>query len=229
MKEPKAKSLLKKGKIKEFDEYVRKILRKFCTTVIKWAGVKYEVRGLENIPTDRAVVFVSNHQSNLDPLLLVAALDKPYAALAKIELSKLPVVPTWMGFLRCVFVDRDNIRASVLSMKKSVEVVKSGYSMTVFPEGTRSGSAELAEFKAGAYKIAEKAKSDIVPVCINGAYSIMKRGSMKIHGGNVLVEILPPIRLSEMAKAQIKQLPETTKQMIKERIEIYENEKSSRN
>mgnify|MGYP002226765821 CR=1 FL=1 len=115
--------------------------------------------------------FVGNHRSYYDIPILLTALDAPHGILAKEELEKIPLLNRWMKLLGCVFVKRDDIRASVKALNDATAIVESGRSFVIFPEGTRYKGEEggAGEFKAGAFRIAIKTGVPVVPVAISGA------------------------------------------------------------
>ncbi|MEG2144103.1 MAG: lysophospholipid acyltransferase family protein, partial [Oscillospiraceae bacterium] len=95
---------------------------------------------------------------------------------------------------------------SLSAIKKAVEVTESGYSMAIFPEGTRSKGHKMGEFKSGAFRVAEKAKLPIVPLAIDGTYKIMEANGNFIKAGRVTLTILPPILTESMDRAEIREL-----------------------
>ena len=171
---------------------------------------------LENIPKDTACVFVGNHRSYYDIPLLLASLDKPHGILAKEELEKIPLLNRWMKLLGCVFVQRDDLRASVRALNDATAIVESGKSFVIFPEGTRYKGEEggAGEFKAGAFRIAVKTGAPVVPVAITGARALFENNGNLCHPGSVHIKVLPPIRTAGMSKAEQKQLPDAVRQAI---------------
>ena len=141
-------------------------------------------------------------------------LDRPHALVAKVETDRIPLVRTWMRLLDCVFIDRDNARKSMEAMNKAGELVKSGKSVVVFPEGTRSKGDQMGEFKAGAFRIASKVGADVVPVAIDGSYKIMEANGGLMKPAHVNVTILPPVPTAGLDRAQLKQLPEQVAGLI---------------
>ena len=121
-----------------------------------------------------------------------------------------------MKLLGCVFVQRDDVRASVRALNDATAIVESGRSFIIFPEDTRYKVEEggAGEFKAGAFRIAVKTGAPVVPVAISGA-----RGLFEVHGnratpGTVYVRVLPPIQTAGMSRAEQKQLPDAVRQTI---------------
>lgn len=170
------------------------------------SGSTVQVEGMENIPNDTAVLFVSNHQGNFDIPILLGFIDKPKGFIAKMELEKLPVISIWMNYMKCVFMDRDDVRQSLRAINKGAEYLKEGYSLVVFPEGTRSKGPVPGEFKAGSFKLAVKAGVPIVPVTINGSYKIMEQQGIWIRPAVVEVKIAPPIYAEDYRGKDIKEV-----------------------
>jgi 1-acyl-sn-glycerol-3-phosphate acyltransferase len=208
------KVLDKQGKETKRIEVVHKVASIWARSVVNLSGAKIIVEGLENIPKG-PVVFIGNHQGNFDIPILISFIDKPKAFIAKLETSKLPFVASWMREMRCVFMDRKDIRQSITAINQGVEYLKEGYSMVIFPEGTRSGSKEMGEFKAGSFKLATKSGVPIVPVAINGSYNIMGKKSLLVKPAEVKVTILKPIDTAKLSKEEIKNLHDKVYEEIK--------------
>ena len=184
--------------------------------VLNVTGVQLVVEGLENIPKDTPCVFVGNHRSYYDIPLLLAGLDAPHGILAKEELGKIPLLNRWMKLLGCVFVKRDDVRASVKALNDATAIVQSGKSFIIFPEGTRYKGEEggAGEFKNGAFRIAVKTGAPVVPVAISGARALFEAHGNRAVPGPVRIRVLPPIRTAGMSKAEQKQLPDAVRQTI---------------
>ena len=129
--------------------------------------------------------------------MLVKYIEKPKAFIAKKELARIPVLKGWMEAMNCVLIDRDNARDSIRSIKEGVSVLKAGYSLVLYPEGTRSKDGSLGEFKSGGLRLATKSKVDVVPVTIDGTKDIMQRDSIIIKPAKVKVIISPPIKTAD--------------------------------
>lgn len=218
-----AKRLKKKGD-ERYLKYLNRQYERAMKKIPKILGAKIEVTGEENIIRDRAVIYVSNHQSYPDPIFIFEPLGFICPVLCKKEILKIPVLSTWLKVFDCVFIDREDARSSVQSLKEAAELISNGKSMIIFPEGTRSYGYELGEFKAGAFKVAEKTRVPIVPVRLHNACDIMRRGSGKLHKGTVKVDFLEPIDLSEMSRTEIRELPSKIQALIAEGIKGDSNE-----
>jgi 1-acyl-sn-glycerol-3-phosphate acyltransferase len=173
-------------------DVVNKTASLWARLLVNLSGSKIKVNGQENLP-DGPVLFISNHQSNFDIPILISFIDKPKAFIAKIETSRLPIVSTWMKQMRCVFMDRNDIRQSISAINQGVDYLKKGYSMVIFPEGTRSAGVKMGEFKGGSFKLATKSGVPVIPVAIKGSYKIMSKGSFIIKPAQVEINILKPV------------------------------------
>lgn len=206
--------LEKLGKTVEHDQLTNQTAKKWAHSLVKLAGVTVNISGEEHIPSEGSVLFVSNHQGNFDIPILLGYIDKPKAFIAKVELLKLPLIRTWMTHLKCVFMDRSDIRQSLKVINQAAEHLKEGYSMVIFPEGTRSKGETLGEFKPGSLKLALKAGVPIVPITIRGSYQIMEQNGFKIRPAHVEIIIFDPIPTAKLTKEQAAELPEKVRKVI---------------
>lgn len=138
-------------------------LKQWCETFFKWTGIRYEVDH-QDVSTDQTVYYVSNHQGQFDPILLMAVLQKPMTFISKVENLKLPVIGKWGKLIGFITFKREEFDANVTMLRQSVRTLKEGRSVLIFPEGTRSKSNALLEFKPGALLPAYLAKVPIVPI-----------------------------------------------------------------
>lgn len=210
----KIKYLEHKGKDKERTEAIFKITSFWAKYVMWLSGAKVKVFGEENIPKDEAVLFVGNHQSNFDIPLIISSIKVPKGFIAKKELEKWPGISMWMKYIRCVFMDRSNIRKSAEAIVQGIQTLKSGYSMVIFPEGTRSKGKPVAEFKAGSFKLALKSKVKIIPFTINGSYKLLEANGGKIKACPVEIYIHKPIDTTKLSKEEISELHTTVRNIV---------------
>ncbi len=198
------------------EQLVDRHIPRWSRGILKVTGVALTVEGRENIPQNGPCVFVGNHRSYYDIPLLLAGLDKPHGILAKEELEKIPLLNRWMKLLGCVFVQRDDVRASVRALNDATAIVQGGKSFVIFPEGTRYKGEEggAGEFKNGAFRIAVKTGAPVVPVAITGARALFESNGNLCRPGTVRIRILPPIQTAGMSKAEQKQLPDAVRQTI---------------
>jgi len=203
------KNMSKKTELREsFDAKVDKEAKRWARSLVKLAGGDITVIGEEKIPADQAVVFVANHQGNFDIPVLLGYIKKPKAFIAKKEAKKMPMIGDWMKFMNCVFMDRSNPREALKAINEGAQNVKDGYSLVIFPEGTRSPDGKLKEFKQGSLKLALKAKAPIVPVAISGTFDMMQKGKRIIRPAKVEVRIGDPIFTDELTGHESKMIME---------------------
>lgn len=166
---------------------------RWARSLIKLAGGEISVSGIENVPSSGPVLFVSNHQGNFDIPILLGFIDKPKAFIAKAEIKKFPLIYSWMTLMKCVFIQRNNLRQSLSVIQQGTEVLKSGQSLVIFPEGSRSKNSQLGRFKPGSFKLALEAQVPIIPISINGSYKLMENQGFIIRPAKVELIIAPPV------------------------------------
>ena len=169
--------LNKAGKNKEKLELIDRFILKCTKKLVKISGADVTVTGTENVPSDEPVLYVSNHQGNMDIPLLYSTAPQTMAFVAKKEMEKIPLLGYWMKERGCVFIDRENARSSLKAINEAIQNLKLGHSMAVFPEGTRSKSSQVGDFKAGSLRIAIKSGVKVIPVSIKDSYKLIgKKG-----------------------------------------------------
>ncbi|PEJ29155.1 1-acyl-sn-glycerol-3-phosphate acyltransferase [Bacillus pseudomycoides] len=198
----------------EKDGLVYKTTNWFGKKMVRVAGSTVQVNGIENVPKDKPVLVVSNHQSDMDIPVLLGYLNKPIGFVSKAEIKKFPIVPTWMELMNCVFMDRSNRRQSLQAIKDGIELLKNGHSIVIFPEGTRSKAGEMGEFKAGSFHLAVKAGVAILPVTVDGTYKMFEANGNRMKPAHATVTISKPITPEQYASMDIKELTQHTKDII---------------
>ncbi len=172
--------------------------------VIHWAfesciffnSVKLEVINHDVIPDNEPVLFTPNHRSYWDILCVHNAIKKPVGFVAKIEMYKYPFLKWWMQDIGCIFLDRDNPREGLKTIKQGAEYLKLGHNMVLCPEGTRNQKDEMLPFKEGSLKMAEKSGCKVIPVAIIGTDDLMENlGKFRMKKGPVKIIFGEPINL----------------------------------
>ena len=156
-------------------------------------GVEVETQGEHHLWAHRPALFLFNHQSTVDGYVLLTLLRRDFTGIAKKEVAKMPLLGQILRALDFAFIDRGNTGSSKEAMQPAVDRLRHGMSVVIAPEGTRSLTPRLGQFKKGAFHIAMQAGAPIVPVVIRNTYEVMPRGSLLFRPGTVQVCALPAI------------------------------------
>ncbi|WP_298827715.1 lysophospholipid acyltransferase family protein [uncultured Planococcus sp.] len=178
--------------IQEYDQLIHIEPQKWASGIMERTKSTVSITGLENLPEGPAL-FVSNHEGNFDIPVLLSTIPKPFGFISKKEVKKLPIISMYMEQMNCVFLDRTDRRSALKSITDTVEKLKDGHSILIFPEGTRSKGQGLGEFKSGFMRIAKDAGVPILPIAIHGTSDIMEKNNNKVLPADVKVQILNPI------------------------------------
>jgi putative phosphoserine phosphatase/1-acylglycerol-3-phosphate O-acyltransferase len=156
-------------------------------------GLDIRVEGRENLWSHRPAVFVFNHQSQADALIMAKLLGEDFTGVAKIEVKRHPIAGPMFTSMDVVFIERSDREKAIKALEPAVEALKNGVSLVIAPEGTRSETEKLGPFKKGAFHIAMQAGVPIVPVVIHNAIESQPKGEVLFRPANVQVEVLPPV------------------------------------
>ena len=189
---------------------------------ILWlTGARITVIGEENVPKDTPVLYIGNHRSFFDILLTYTRCPIRTGYVAKKEMEKVPLLSNWMKYLHCLFLDRKDIKQGLQTILAAVDKVKSGISICIFPEGTRSRSedeTDMLPFHDGSFKIATRAKCPIIPIAMSNTAGIWESHFPTIKPVHVIVEYGKPIYPDELDKEDKKHLGAYTQNVIKEML-----------
>jgi acyl carrier protein len=161
--------------------------------LFRLARMPLHVRGLEQLPGDRACVVVANHASYLDGVILVAALPVSLGFVAKAELEQRFIPRIFLRRIGAGFVERFDKQRGVADARHIAQQAGSGHSLLFFPEGTFTRMPGLLPFHMGAFVVAAEAGVPVVPVTIRGSRSILRAGSWFPHAGTVSVRVGEPV------------------------------------
>jgi putative phosphoserine phosphatase/1-acylglycerol-3-phosphate O-acyltransferase len=160
------------------------------------AGVNVRVEGEANLWAKRPAVFIFNHQSALDVLLLCKLLRRDFVGIGKQEIRSYPILGPVLAMVGTVFIDRYDHEKAVDGLTPAVEALDEGLSVAIAPEGTRSPSPRLGRFKKGAFRLAIEAGVPIVPIVFLNALDALPKHGLVIRPTTVDVIVLDPIELS---------------------------------
>ena len=207
---------LKKKDEKMAMEYAFKKAKEISNHVLKKSKTEVIFSGGENIP-DGPCVFIANHQAIFDGFLLLSYVDKPFGFIAKKEIKKIPLVRSWLSDINSIFIDRQNVREAIKAINEGIKKLNDGYSMAIFPEGTRSLSSNMNSFKKGSLKLATKAKVPIVPITIDGTYRVLEVGNI-VRGHKVKMVVHKPIYTDNLSNEEKENLHIFIKDIIEKEL-----------
>ena len=163
--------------------------RLFCILSL----VKIEVRGRENIDKNTSYVFVSNHQGAYDIFLIYGYLNHNFKWMMKKSLRRIPFVGKACAAAGHIFVDRSGPKSIRETLDMAEQTLRHGMSLVVFPEGSRTWNGKLQRFKKGAYQLAIDLNLPVVPLTIDGSFSVLPRSSYLIKPGKMILTIHKPL------------------------------------
>jgi putative phosphoserine phosphatase/1-acylglycerol-3-phosphate O-acyltransferase len=161
------------------------------------AGIDLRVEGEEHLWSHRPAVFIFNHQSGLDPILMMKLIRRDVTGIGKKEIQKNPIFGPIFTAAGAVFVDRADSARAIEALKPAVEALKQGRSLVIAPEGTRSLTPRLGPFKKGAFHLAMQAEVPIVPVVFHNVLDAFPKDATIVRPAMVEAEVLPPIDTSD--------------------------------
>jgi len=167
--------------------YFHFVTSRWARMVLWLTGSKIIVEGIDNIPSDKGFIIVSNHQGNMDIPVIMTVFPFMISFIAKKELLYAPFINIWMMVMNCLFINRKKQLQSGRKLKKRLSEVDSK-PLLIFPEGTRSKSDKTGKFKTGGIRLALDTGKSILPLRISGTYKIWEE-SKKIMPARVKVEI----------------------------------------
>ncbi len=191
--------------------------------LILWeSGGTFIRKGLDNIPKDRAALFVLNHNSMFDIPITYAEMPRLTGFVSKKEMRKVPLLNMWMIFLHCQFLDRSSARAGLQTILDCIQCIKDGISICICPEGTRSMDGKLLEFKDGSFKIALKTGCPIVPIAYNHTADLFENQFPRVVPRKVVMEVGKPIDPADLTDEEKKHIGSYVRGIIQEMMDANE-------
>jgi putative phosphoserine phosphatase/1-acylglycerol-3-phosphate O-acyltransferase len=183
----------------------------FADTASALIGLNLRVKGEEHLWSHRPAVFVFNHQSKADVVIVAKLLRRDIAGIGKQEIKKEnPLIGTVLEMGGVVLIDRANAKSAIEAITPLVDIMRDeGRSVVLAPEGTRTVSPKLAPFKKGAFHLAMQAGVPMIPIVIRNAGDVAPKGDFVFRAATVDVEVLPPVDTSKWR-------PETVEDHVRE-------------
>ena len=191
--------------------------------MLKMTGARIQVIGEENVPKDRAVLYVGNHKSYFDILLTYSRAPRLTGYVAKKEMESFPILSIWMKRLHCLFLDRKDIKQGLKTILTGIDLIKNGISVCIFPEGTRNKSNDrLLPFKEGSLKMAEKTGCPIIPFAITNSSKLFEDHMPFVRPCDIIIEYGKPIYPAELPKEEKKFLGAYCRKQIEDMLIAHE-------
>ena len=201
--------------------FMQRIVQFALWVVWHVSGVKLTTIGLENIPEDQPVLFVGNHLSYFDVVIAYSQMKNRTIFIGKASLEKIPFLSWNMKFLRCLFIDRTNMRQGVKTIMEAAEMTKEGISVFIYPEGMRNTNGDelkLHTFHDGSFKVAQRGPCPIIPVAITNTANIFENHIPWIKATRVVIEYGKPVTWDELDKDTRKHIGDHFQQVILEML-----------
>jgi len=174
----------------------------FARGMAWFCQIPFTLRGWDQLPEEiregrQSVIFMSNHESQMDPPILVAALPVPAVYIAKKELKYVPFIG-WAGWAAgVIFIDRGDRERAIRSIHDAAQQIRGGKNVVIFPEGTRSRAGQMLPFKKGGFALAQDAGVPIIPMATVGGFHVLSSGSLRIRPGRYTLLMGKPIHPSD--------------------------------
>jgi 1-acyl-sn-glycerol-3-phosphate acyltransferase len=188
--------------------------RMWARWILATCGIQVDVEGLENAESSHAFVVMSNHQSVFDIVALVATLPLSFRFVAKRELTYIPFFGWGLIAAGHIVIDRSRNERAVASLKRAAERIQAGTSVIIFPEGTRSKTTTMRDFKSGGFHLAMQAGVPVLPASISGSRRITPRESLRVESGRILVRYGKRIATAGIPLESREDLKERVRQAI---------------
>ena len=194
----------------EIDRWMH--IQKIMKLAIQAGNVTLEVTGQENIPEEDGILLVSNHQGMFDIFIMYGYVQKRFKWIMKDTLRKMPLLGKACYDTGHIFVNRETPQKDLL--RKSINILKSGASMGIFPEGTRCRNGKMGKFKKGAFVIANMTQTPVLPITIDGAYDILPKGCKCVHWSPVTLTFHAPIECQGRDSENVDYMMDATRAAI---------------
>ena len=190
----------------------------FARGMAWFCDIPFTLQGWEQLPEEirdgrQSVIFMSNHESQMDPPVLIAALPVPAVYIAKQELKYMPFIGWACWAAGVIFIDRGDRERAIKSIHAAAMQIRGGKNVVIFPEGTRSRTGEMLPFKKGGFALAIDAGVPIIPLATVGGFQVLPVGRVKVRPGTYTLRVGEPVHPTDFADR------ETLMKEVRQRIE----------
>jgi putative phosphoserine phosphatase/1-acylglycerol-3-phosphate O-acyltransferase len=186
-----------------------------------FAGLELRVTGEEHVWSHRPAVFIFNHQSGVDFLLLCKLLRRDIVGIAKQEIRRNPIFGPAFALAGTVFIDRADREKAIQALQPAIEALREGLSIVIAPEGTRSPTPRLGRFKKGAFHLAMAAKVPIVPIVFRNALDALPKQGYVIRPATVEAVVLPPIPTADWNAEELDERIAAIRQLYEQTLHAW--------
>lgn len=190
----------------------------WATMILGGTGVRVQLKEQGKIDQEQPYIFVANHQNTLDIMALAAHLPYPFGFVAKVELSRVPVLGIAMRNSASIFIDRSDPRKSLASIQHAGRRIREGNSVLLFAEGTRSFTPQLQPFKKGAFVLAVEAGIPMVPITLLNSYQFMDERRLVGRPGTIQCIVGTPISVEGKRRRDIPALMEEVRDQMEQAL-----------
>lgn len=181
---------------------IAEIEYRWSSRLFRTLKLNVQVEGSQNLP-DQPCVVIANHQSYFDvPCLLYAFGGRQLSFIADARFQRTPLIGSWIRYTKGLFIERGNTRESIKTLQEAGRMVKDGFSVAIFPEGTRSKGKPMKHFKAGSFKLATKGGFPILPAVLDGSWRFYEEKGYAPAGASCKVTFLPVVETKDLSREE---------------------------
>ncbi len=186
----------------------------------KLMGLTFSIKGVDKVVPGVSYVLAPNHQGHTDIVALVNTLPTPFRWVVKKELLMIPFFGWSLAATGAISLDRSKGPEAMQKLREQRHKLEGGWSVLVYPEGTRTSDGHLQSFKRGAFAMAVHLGVPILPITTNGAFKVLPRNTIELRPGHITVTIGDPIDVQGLTEDDIPELMEKTRNAILKHLDM---------